>query len=143
MSVSLTSKRATSTCRRGLHHLRGLIDCHVHVTAVPGARSMSELAQTAEELIHLRSTYVLRGALIARSQGSMGADFAPHLFLRDASTRIYDCQRHRLNVPVLMSSNCAEIHFRWRKQNSCGRHRRGIDLGAATLSMWKGFVPNR
>ncbi len=39
----------------------GIIDCHVHVTAVPGVQTMSELVQTSEELISLRATYVLRG----------------------------------------------------------------------------------
>ncbi len=39
----------------------GLIDCHVHVTAVPGVKTMAELVQSSDEVIHLRSTYVLRG----------------------------------------------------------------------------------
>ncbi|KAI0628969.1 hypothetical protein C8Q77DRAFT_325914 [Trametes polyzona] len=42
----------------------GLIDCHVHVTAVPGVKTMAELVQTPEELVHLRSTYVLREMLL-------------------------------------------------------------------------------
>jgi len=42
----------------------GLIDCHVHVTAVPGVKSMSELVDTSEELIYLRSTYILREMLL-------------------------------------------------------------------------------
>ncbi|EJF57550.1 hypothetical protein DICSQDRAFT_111629 [Dichomitus squalens LYAD-421 SS1] len=42
----------------------GLIDCHVHVTAVPGVKSMAELVQTPEQLVHLRSTYVLREMLL-------------------------------------------------------------------------------
>ncbi|KAH9889451.1 hypothetical protein C8Q73DRAFT_747893 [Cubamyces lactineus] len=42
----------------------GLIDCHVHVSAVPGVKTMSELVQTSEELVHLRSTYVLREMLM-------------------------------------------------------------------------------
>ncbi|OJT05457.1 hypothetical protein TRAPUB_3727 [Trametes pubescens] len=42
----------------------GLIDCHVHVTAVPGVKTMSELVQTSEELIHLRTTYILREMLL-------------------------------------------------------------------------------
>ncbi|KAM5542990.1 hypothetical protein V8D89_003374 [Ganoderma adspersum] len=42
----------------------GLIDCHVHVTAVPGVKTMSELVQTPEQLIHLRTTYVLREMLL-------------------------------------------------------------------------------
>ncbi|KAI0827945.1 hypothetical protein BC628DRAFT_1366385 [Trametes gibbosa] len=42
----------------------GLIDCHVHTTAVPGVKTMSDLVQTPEELIHLRSTYVLREMLM-------------------------------------------------------------------------------
>ncbi|KAI0359611.1 hypothetical protein OH77DRAFT_1420148 [Trametes cingulata] len=49
----------------GKHYLcPGLIDCHVHVTAVPGVKTMSELVQTSEELIHLRSTYILREMLM-------------------------------------------------------------------------------
>ncbi|RPD57732.1 hypothetical protein L226DRAFT_554267 [Lentinus tigrinus ALCF2SS1-7] len=42
----------------------GLIDCHVHVTAIPGVKSMGELSQTPLELVHLRSTYVLREMLL-------------------------------------------------------------------------------
>ncbi|KAI0741117.1 hypothetical protein C8Q76DRAFT_609011 [Earliella scabrosa] len=42
----------------------GLIDCHVHVSAVPGVKTMAELVQTPEELVHLRSTYVLREMLL-------------------------------------------------------------------------------
>ncbi|TBU40168.1 hypothetical protein BD309DRAFT_1003253 [Dichomitus squalens] len=42
----------------------GLIDCHVHVTAVPGVKSMAELVQTPEELVHYRTTYVLREMLL-------------------------------------------------------------------------------
>ncbi|CDO68853.1 hypothetical protein BN946_scf185035.g6 [Trametes cinnabarina] len=42
----------------------GLIDCHVHVTAVPGVNTMAELVQTPEELVHLRTTYVLREMLM-------------------------------------------------------------------------------
>ncbi|KAH8087836.1 hypothetical protein BXZ70DRAFT_955347 [Cristinia sonorae] len=41
----------------------GLIDCHVHVSAVPGAKTMRELAETSAELIHLRTTYTLREML--------------------------------------------------------------------------------
>lgn len=42
---------------------RGLIDCHVHVTAVPGVKTMSEAVRTPEEVIHYRSSYVLKGEL--------------------------------------------------------------------------------
>ncbi|KAI0079251.1 hypothetical protein K474DRAFT_1736345 [Panus rudis PR-1116 ss-1] len=42
----------------------GLIDCHVHVTAVPGVKSMTELVQTPEQLVNLRTTYVLNEMLM-------------------------------------------------------------------------------
>ncbi|KAH9944771.1 hypothetical protein B0H21DRAFT_862573 [Amylocystis lapponica] len=42
----------------------GLIDCHVHITAVPGVRDMSEFTKTPAEVVHLRSTYVLRESLL-------------------------------------------------------------------------------
>ncbi|KAI0753116.1 hypothetical protein C8Q80DRAFT_494966 [Daedaleopsis nitida] len=42
----------------------GLVDCHVHVTAVPGVKTMAELVQTPDETIHLRATYVLREMLL-------------------------------------------------------------------------------
>ncbi|KZT01443.1 uncharacterized protein LAESUDRAFT_731144 [Laetiporus sulphureus 93-53] len=42
----------------------GLIDCHVHVMAVPGVRSLAELAQAPQETVHLASTYVLREMLL-------------------------------------------------------------------------------
>ncbi|KAF9511406.1 hypothetical protein BS47DRAFT_1298935 [Hydnum rufescens UP504] len=44
----------------GLFVCPGLIDCHVHVTAVPGVKTMGELMETPEELIQLRTSYVLR-----------------------------------------------------------------------------------
>ncbi|KAJ9111672.1 hypothetical protein QFC19_001031 [Naganishia cerealis] len=40
---------------------RGLIDCHVHVTAVPGVKTMAEAVRIPEEVIHYRSSYVLKG----------------------------------------------------------------------------------
>ncbi|KAI5450382.1 hypothetical protein NCC49_003164 [Naganishia albida] len=42
----------------------GLIDCHVHVTAVPGVKTMSEAVRTPEEVIHYRSSYVLKEMLL-------------------------------------------------------------------------------
>lgn len=42
----------------------GLIDCHVHITATPGVRSLSELARVPQESVHLQSTYVLREMLL-------------------------------------------------------------------------------
>ncbi|KAJ9101662.1 hypothetical protein QFC20_005195 [Naganishia adeliensis] len=45
----------------GAYICPGLIDCHVHVTAVPGVKTMSEAVRTPEEVIHYRSSYVLRG----------------------------------------------------------------------------------
>ena len=56
--------RGTGVCLTLERYARGLIDCHVHVTAVPGVKSMGELTQTPLELVHLRSTYVLRGGSI-------------------------------------------------------------------------------
>lgn len=41
----------------------GLIDCHVHVTAVPGVKTVGEMTQLPEEATHLRSTYTLREML--------------------------------------------------------------------------------
>ncbi|KAH7096847.1 hypothetical protein BKA62DRAFT_820581 [Auriculariales sp. MPI-PUGE-AT-0066] len=41
----------------------GPIDCHVHVTAVPGVRTMGELLDMPEELISLRTSYVLKDML--------------------------------------------------------------------------------
>ncbi|KAJ7201089.1 hypothetical protein GGX14DRAFT_465732 [Mycena pura] len=42
----------------------GLIDCHVHVTAVPGVKNMSEFTQILEQDINLRTAYVLREMLL-------------------------------------------------------------------------------
>ncbi|GJN88190.1 hypothetical protein Rhopal_001155-T1 [Rhodotorula paludigena] len=42
----------------------GLIDGHVHVTAVPGVRTIGELVRTPEEEIHYRTTYVLKEMLL-------------------------------------------------------------------------------
>ncbi|CCL99249.1 uncharacterized protein FIBRA_01264 [Fibroporia radiculosa] len=77
----------------------GLVDCHVHIAAVPGVRSLSELARDPPETGHLRSTYALREMLLrgfttVRDTG--GATKA----LADAVTeglilgpRIYQCGR--------------------------------------------------
>lgn len=70
----------------------GLIDCHVHVTAVPGVKTMSELVQTSEELIHLRTTYILRGK--RKSRYDAGSILTWPAF-RDASARLHDSQRYR------------------------------------------------
>ncbi|KAJ8296230.1 hypothetical protein OF846_000631 [Rhodotorula toruloides] len=42
----------------------GLIDAHVHVTAVPGVKTISELVRTPEEDIHYRTIYILREMLL-------------------------------------------------------------------------------
>ncbi|KAL8287328.1 hypothetical protein RQP46_003780 [Phenoliferia psychrophenolica] len=42
----------------------GLIDCHVHVTAVPGVKTMSDLVRTPEELIHYRTIFVLKEMIL-------------------------------------------------------------------------------
>jgi imidazolonepropionase-like amidohydrolase len=52
----------------------GLIDCHVHVTATPGVKTVSDLVRTPDELTTLRCTYVLkemirRGFTTARDTG--------------------------------------------------------------------------
>jgi imidazolonepropionase-like amidohydrolase len=47
----------------GLFICPGLIDAHVHVTAVPGVKTISELVRTPEEEIHYRTIYILREML--------------------------------------------------------------------------------
>ncbi|KAK4698628.1 hypothetical protein P7C70_g7645, partial [Phenoliferia sp. Uapishka_3] len=42
----------------------GLIDCHVHVTAVPGVKTMADLVRTSEELIHYRTIFVLKEMIL-------------------------------------------------------------------------------
>ncbi|KAF8208117.1 hypothetical protein K438DRAFT_1712922 [Mycena galopus ATCC 62051] len=42
----------------------GLIDCHVHVTAVPGVKNMGEFVQVLEQDINLRTAYVLKEMLL-------------------------------------------------------------------------------
>ncbi|KAL0570707.1 hypothetical protein V5O48_011258 [Marasmius crinis-equi] len=48
----------------GLYLCPGLIDCHVHVTAVPGVKTMGELMRLQDQEIHLRTTYILREMLM-------------------------------------------------------------------------------
>ena len=40
---------------------RGLVDCHVHITATPGSKSLADLAGEPQEAVWFRSTYALRG----------------------------------------------------------------------------------
>ncbi|KAJ7151363.1 hypothetical protein C8R43DRAFT_1004928 [Mycena crocata] len=42
----------------------GLIDCHVHVTAVPGVKNMGDFTQISEQDINLRTAYVLKEMLL-------------------------------------------------------------------------------
>ncbi|KAJ7454079.1 hypothetical protein B0H11DRAFT_2070280 [Mycena galericulata] len=48
----------------GAYVCPGLIDCHVHVTAVPGVKNMSEFSQILEQDINLRTAYVLKEMLL-------------------------------------------------------------------------------
>ncbi|KAJ7130348.1 hypothetical protein C8R44DRAFT_775394 [Mycena epipterygia] len=48
----------------GAYVCPGLIDCHVHVTAVPGVKNMSEFTQIPEQDINLRTAYVLKEMLL-------------------------------------------------------------------------------
>ncbi|KAJ9099763.1 hypothetical protein QFC21_003761 [Naganishia friedmannii] len=49
---------------KGAYISPGLIDCHVHVTAVPGVKTMVEAVRIPEEVIHYRSSYVLKEMLL-------------------------------------------------------------------------------
>ncbi|KAH9919376.1 uncharacterized protein B0H18DRAFT_1086650 [Fomitopsis serialis] len=42
----------------------GLVDCHVHITATPGSKSLAELARERQEAVWFRSTYALREMLL-------------------------------------------------------------------------------
>ncbi|KAJ7764617.1 hypothetical protein DFH07DRAFT_882185 [Mycena maculata] len=48
----------------GAYVCPGLIDCHVHVTAVPGVKNMGEFSQMLEQDINLRTAYVLKEMLL-------------------------------------------------------------------------------
>ncbi|KAJ8095152.1 hypothetical protein PM082_010374 [Marasmius tenuissimus] len=48
----------------GLYVCPGLIDCHVHVTAVPGVKTMGDLIRLSEQEVYLRTTYTLREMLM-------------------------------------------------------------------------------
>ncbi|KZV97822.1 Xaa--Pro dipeptidase [Exidia glandulosa HHB12029] len=66
--TQLLSKGQTTTVEntidlKGAHVCPGLIDCHVHVTAVPGVKTIGELFDMPDELVHLRTTYVLKEML--------------------------------------------------------------------------------
>ncbi|ODN83769.1 amidohydrolase [Cryptococcus wingfieldii CBS 7118] len=41
----------------------GLIDAHVHVTAVPGVQTMADMVRLPSDTVALRATYVLKGML--------------------------------------------------------------------------------
>lgn len=81
--LTILSDRVRVVDLEGLYLCPGLVDCHVHVTAVPGVKTMSEavsltFSKTKESellthrlgylkmnlpnhVVNLRSTYVLRG----------------------------------------------------------------------------------
>ncbi|KAF8830334.1 hypothetical protein HHX47_DHR2000628 [Lentinula edodes] len=47
----------------GAYICPGLIDCHVHVTAVAGVKTMGELMRVSAQEVHLRTTYNLKEML--------------------------------------------------------------------------------
>ncbi|KAI0724693.1 hypothetical protein C8Q72DRAFT_786828 [Fomitopsis betulina] len=49
---------------QGKYLCPGLVDCHVHITAVPGSKSLADLAREQQETVWLRSTYALREMLL-------------------------------------------------------------------------------
>ncbi|KAJ3716367.1 hypothetical protein C8R42DRAFT_588271 [Lentinula raphanica] len=49
---------------KGAYICPGLIDCHVHVTAVAGVKTMSELMHVSPQEVHLRTTYNLKEMLL-------------------------------------------------------------------------------
>ncbi|KAK1220542.1 hypothetical protein PQX77_016682 [Marasmius sp. AFHP31] len=48
----------------GLYVCPGLIDCHVHVLAVPGVKTMGDLIRLSDQEVYLRTTYTLREMLM-------------------------------------------------------------------------------
>ncbi|KAJ7075408.1 hypothetical protein B0H15DRAFT_866829 [Mycena belliarum] len=56
--------KAKTVDLNGAYVCPGLIDCHVHVTAVPGVKNMSEFSHILEQDINLRTTYVLKEMLL-------------------------------------------------------------------------------
>lgn len=59
----------------------GLIDCHVHVTAVPGVDNIKDAMNLSTETVALRSTYILkemlsRGFTTVRDTGGASAELA-------------------------------------------------------------------
>ncbi|KAF7293055.1 Amidohydro-rel domain-containing protein [Mycena indigotica] len=49
---------------QGAYVCPGLIDCHVHVTAVPGSQNMMDIFSASEQDVNLRTTYVLKEMLL-------------------------------------------------------------------------------
>ncbi|KAJ4490054.1 hypothetical protein J3R30DRAFT_3693517 [Lentinula aciculospora] len=51
----------------GAYVCPGLIDCHVHVTAVAGVKTVSELMRVSTQEVHLRTTYNLKALSVKRN----------------------------------------------------------------------------
>ncbi|GAA5917658.1 hypothetical protein JCM5296_005673 [Sporobolomyces johnsonii] len=70
--MSVSPMDESSEVAEGLHKVDlngryicpGLVDCHVHVTAVPGVQTMGELVRTSVEEVHYRTTYILKEMLL-------------------------------------------------------------------------------
>ncbi|KAL1412827.1 hypothetical protein Q8F55_000576 [Vanrija albida] len=81
----------------GAYLCPGLIDAHVHVTAVPGVQTMAALVNVPDQLVTLRSIYVLRG-MLARGFTTVRDTGGATKFLADAiaeglvpGPRLYQC----------------------------------------------------
>ncbi|OCF32113.1 amidohydrolase [Kwoniella heveanensis BCC8398] len=75
----------------------GLIDAHVHVTAVPGVKTMADMVKLADQQVTLRATYVLR-EMLHRGFTTVRDTGGANKFLADAlkegliqGPRLYQC----------------------------------------------------
>ncbi|WWC97421.1 hypothetical protein V866_004301 [Kwoniella sp. B9012] len=63
VSVEDTKEQDEGVDVQGAYVCPGLIDCHVHITATPGVKTMLELVKLPDQLTSLRSTFVLKEML--------------------------------------------------------------------------------
>lgn len=81
----------------GAYLCPGLIDAHVHVTAVPGVQTMAALVNVPDQVVTLRSIYVLKG-MLSRGFTTVRDTGGATKFLADAiaeglvsGPRLYQC----------------------------------------------------
>ncbi|TDL22504.1 Xaa--Pro dipeptidase [Rickenella mellea] len=128
-SFKCNTSRLREVDMKGMYICPGLVDCHVHVMAVPGVKSLGQIGLLPEQVVDLRSTYVLkdmlsRGFTTVRDTGGANAILAQSIEEGLViGPRLIQCGQ-----ALSQTGGHGDMRPPWdtTTQTCCGGHQRGI-----------------